>query len=287
MNSRNKLAEMPIRPLLYTMAVPLMLSLLVQSLYNIVDSIFVARLSETALTAASLVYSIQFLMIAVGVGTAVGLNALLSRKIGEHKPEEACRAATTGLFLMLLTSLSFSIIGIFLSDTIATNMAADSELQELCKQYLSINLVYCWGIFLQTYAQRLLQAVGDTVLSMLSLIIGAVLNIILDVSATAVAFFGIYYKLQNFLMMPINGLGQAATCTTDMEGFTSYRSKHCLVRNCHILVFSRTAAATIFCKFRNAATRHSGTKDYLHFLCDVCHYNPLRIFFFRTWKWYH
>ena len=180
MNSRNKLAEMPIRPLLYTMAVPLMLSLLVQSLYNIVDSIFVARLSETALTAASLVYSIQFLMIAVGVGTAVGLNALLSRKIGEHKPEEACRAATTGLFLMIFTSLIFSMIGIFLSDTIATKLAADSELQELCKQYLSINLVYCWGIFLQTYAQRLLQAVGDTVLSMLSLIIGAVLNIILD-----------------------------------------------------------------------------------------------------------
>ena len=298
MNSRNKLAEMPIRPLLYTMAVPLMLSLLVQSLYNIVDSIFVARLSETALTAASLVYSIQFLMIAVGVGTAVGLNALLSRKIGEHKPEEACRAATTGLFLMIFTSLIFSMIGIFLSDTIATKLAANSELQELCKQYLSINLVYCRGIFLQTYAQRLLQAVGDTVLSMLSLIIGAVLNIILDpimifgllgcpamgvrgaaiatvigqiagaiaallfnrfrnpiihvrlknyhfmwqdvadiyrvglptiimqaigsimtfvvnrilldVSATAVAFFGIYYKLQNFLMMPINGLGQAA-----------------------------------------------------------------------------
>ena len=298
MNSRNKLAEMPIRPLLYTMAVPLMLSLLVQSLYNIVDSIFVARLSETALTAASLVYSVQFLMIAVGVGTAVGLNALLSRKIGEHKAEEACQAATTGLFLMLLTSLIFSVAGIFLSDTIAEKMAAAPELQNLCKQYLSINLVYCWGIFLQTYGQRLLQAVGDTVLSMFSLIIGAILNIILDpimifgllgcpamgirgaaiatvigqiagaiaallfnrfrnpvihvrlknyhfswqdvadiyrvglptiimqaigsimtfavnsillpVSATAVAFFGIYYKLQNFLMMPINGLGQAA-----------------------------------------------------------------------------
>lgn len=99
--------------------------LLVQSLYNIVDSIFVARLSETALTAASLVYSVQFLMIAVGVGTAVGLNALLSRKIGEHKSEEACQAATTGLFLMLLTSFIFSAIGIFLSDTIATKMAAD------------------------------------------------------------------------------------------------------------------------------------------------------------------
>ena len=91
MNKKNKLADMPIQHLLYSMAVPLMLSLLVQSLYNIVDSMFVAKLSETALTAASLVYSIQFLMIAVGVGTAVGLNALLSRKIGQHKAEEACQ----------------------------------------------------------------------------------------------------------------------------------------------------------------------------------------------------
>lgn len=298
MNTKNKLAEMPIRPLLYTMSVPLMLSLLVQSLYNIVDSIFVAKLSETALTAASLVYSVQFLMIAVGVGTAVGLNALLSRKIGQHKSEEACQAATTGLFLMLITALVFSLAGIFFSDSIAAKMTSDPELRELCQQYLSINLVYCWGICLQTYGQRLLQAVGDTVLSMISLIIGAILNIILDpimifgllgcpamgirgaaiatvigqmvgavaallfnrfknpvihvrlknyhfswqdvadiyrvglptiimqaigsvmtfavnsillhVSATAVAFFGIYYKLQNFLMMPINGLGQAA-----------------------------------------------------------------------------
>lgn len=115
MNTKNKLADMPIRSLLYTMAVSLMLSLLVQSLYNIVDSMFVARLSETTLTATSLVYSIQFLMIAVGVGTAVGLNALLSRKIGQHKPEEACQTATTGLFLMLITSLIFSIAGIFFS----------------------------------------------------------------------------------------------------------------------------------------------------------------------------
>lgn len=174
MNTQNKLADMPIQPLLYTMAVSLMLSLLVQSLYNIVDSMFVAKLSETALTAASLVYSIQFLMIAVGVGTAVGLNALLSRKIGQHKPEEACQAATTGLFLMLITSLIFSITGIFFSDTIASRLTSEPQLQELCRQYLSINLVYCWGIFLQTYGQRLLQAVGDTILSMISLIIGAV-----------------------------------------------------------------------------------------------------------------
>ena len=298
MNTKNKLAEMPVRPLLYTMGVPLMLSLLVQSLYNIVDSIFVAKLSEAALTAASLVYSVQFLMIAVGVGTGVGINSLLSRKIGEGKTEEACRAASTGLLLTIATSLVFSAAGIFFSDAIADRLTPDSDLRELCRQYLSVNLIYCHGIFLQTYGQRLLQAVGDTVLSMISLIIGAVLNIILDpimifgllgcpamgirgaaiatvigqmagaaaallfnrfknpvihvcfrnyrfavrdaadiyrvglptiimqamgsvmtfavnnillrVSATAVAFFGIYYKLQNFLMMPVNGLGQAA-----------------------------------------------------------------------------
>ena len=180
MNPKNKLAEMPIRPLLYTMAVPLMLSLLIQSLYNIVDSIFVARLSETALTAASLVYAIQFLMIAIGVGTAVGLNALLSRKLGQKKPEEACRAATTGLFLMLGTSLVFTLVGLLFSNRIATALTNDPELQQLCREYLSVNLVFCWGIFLQTYGQRLLQAVGDTVLSMVSLIIGAVVNIILD-----------------------------------------------------------------------------------------------------------
>lgn len=134
MNTKNKLADMPIQPLLYTMAVPLMLSLIVQSLYNIVDSMFVAKLSETALTAASLVYSIQFLMIAVGVGTAVGLNALLSRKIGQHKAEEACQAATTGLLLMLITSLIFSVAGIFCSGTIASRLTSEPQLQELCRQ---------------------------------------------------------------------------------------------------------------------------------------------------------
>lgn len=180
MDPKNKLGAMPVRPLLYTMAVPLMLSLLIQSLYNIVDSIFVARLSETALTAASLVYAIQFLMIAIAVGTAVGLNALLSRKLGQKKPEEACRAATTGLFLMLGTALVFTLVGLLFSDQIVGALTHDPELGELCREYLSVNLVFCWGIFLQTYGQRLLQAVGDTVLSMISLIIGTVVNIILD-----------------------------------------------------------------------------------------------------------
>lgn len=106
------------------------------------DSIFVAQLSETALTAASLVYAIQFLMIAIGVGTAVGLNALRSRKLGQKKPEEACRAATTGLFLMLGTSLVFTLVGLLFSNQIAAALTNDPELQQLCREYLSVNLVF-------------------------------------------------------------------------------------------------------------------------------------------------
>lgn len=108
------------------------------------DSIFVAQLSETALTAASLVYAIQFLMIAIGVGTTVGLNALLSRKLGQKKPEEACRAATTGLFLMLGTSLVFTLVGLLFSNQIAAALTNDPELQQLCREYLSVNLVFCF-----------------------------------------------------------------------------------------------------------------------------------------------
>ena len=230
MSKKNKLADMPIQSLLYTMAIPLMMSLLIQSLYNIVDSIFVAKLSENALTAASLVYSIQFLMIAVGVGTAVGLNAVLSRKIGENKTDEACQVATTGLFLMLITAFLFSFTGIFLSDTIATKMTAEPELQELCKQYLSINLVYCFGIFLQTYGQRLLQAVGDTVLSMLSLIIGAILNIILD----PIMIFGLF----GFPTMGIKGAA-IATVIGQMAGAIA------------ALLFNRFKNTLIHIKFKN------------------------------------
>ncbi|MCD7727021.1 MAG: MATE family efflux transporter [Ruminococcus sp.] len=294
----NKMAVMPMNKLLLTMSVPLMLSLLVQSLYNIVDSIFVSRYSEQALTATSLVYSVQFLMIAFGVGTNVGLNSLLARYVGAKKNDDACRVATTGLFINLATALIFSLVGVFFSDSIASLMTDNSELRELCTQYMQVCVIICYGTFLQTYGQRMLQAVGDTVLSMISLISGAVVNIILDpimifgllgcprmgikgaaiatvigqcvgavvalvlnklknpivhvrfkgyrfkasdvaaiykvgiptiitqaissvmtfavnavlmsVSETAVAFFGVYYKLQNFLMMPMNGLGQAA-----------------------------------------------------------------------------
>ena len=111
MNPKNKLAEMPVRPLLYTMAVPLMLSLLIQSLYNIVDSIFVAKLSQDAMNAVSLAFPLQTLCIAFSGGTGVGMNALLSRSLGEKNQAGADRAANVGLFLTLCNFALFALIG--------------------------------------------------------------------------------------------------------------------------------------------------------------------------------
>ncbi len=280
------------------MSLPLMFSLLVQSLYNIVDSIVVARLSENALTATLLAYPVQILMVAVAVGSGVGVNLLLSRTFGAKKYEEAGKIATTGLILAAASSVVFLLLGIFCAKTFVSLFTSDPEISVYCEQYLSICMIFCTGTFIETMCQRFLQAVGSTVLSMVSLVAGAVTNIILDpimifgllgfpalgirgaaiatvigqwvgavtaflihmkknpeikvtfrgyrfqgriageiykvglptavtqalgsimvsafngilmpFSSTAVAFFGVYYKLQNFLFMPMNGLGQAA-----------------------------------------------------------------------------
>lgn len=147
---QNKMGVMPMGKLLMQMSVPLMMSLLIQSLYNIVDSMFVAGYSEEALTATTLVYPVQFLMIAVGVGTAVGMNALLSRRIGQKWTEEACQAAGTGLIIVLAESLVFCLLGVFAKQQIAAMLTDDPDLMRACLSYLSINLVWCWGLFLQT-----------------------------------------------------------------------------------------------------------------------------------------
>ena len=298
MENQNIMAVMPMKKLLFTMSLPLMLSLVIQSLYNIVDGIYVSRISENSLTATSLAYPVQFMMIAISVGTAVGLNALMSRYIGSGNPHKACVIATTGMILCLLEAMLFSLIGLLFSEQLASFFSNDPEIAALTQQYMKICVCFCFGIFLETLAQRMLTSVGLTTLSMISLIVGSVTNIILDpififgyfslpamgikgaaiatvigqwvgavvalllnkfynpaihiifkeyafrfedvisiykigmptmimqaigsfmvgavnsvlivYSATAVAFFGAYYKLQNFVMMPMNGLGQAA-----------------------------------------------------------------------------
>ena len=311
------MGTMPVPKLVITMALPLMLSLLVQSLYNIVDGIFVGRISEEAFAATSLAYPVQLLMVAVSVGTGVGVNAVVSRMVGAKRYEDANRTATTGLILSVISFLVFMIFGgFFLKYYIELCSGSESSLV-MCQQYFRICTLFSLGIFLETLGQRLLQAVGNTFLSMISLVAGALTNIILDpilifachmgiagaaiatvigqwvgaavalglnaatnhevrltfkgfrmfratawsiykvglptiltqamgaimlfsmnailgvllpgltaagtaASAPAIAFFGAYNKLQNFLYMPMHGLGQA---TIPIVGF-NYGAKN-------------------------------------------------------------
>lgn len=177
---QNKMAVMPMGKLVFSMSLPLMISLLVQSLYNIVDGIFVARISEDALTATSLAYPIQLLMIAVSVGTGVGVNALIARKLGAKQHDEANQVATTGLVLSVICAVIFLLLGVTCSGFFAHAFTSDLVTAELCADYLGICMIFSVGIFIETLAQRLLQATGNTLLSMISLIVGAVTNIILD-----------------------------------------------------------------------------------------------------------
>lgn len=295
MRRTNKMGVMPVPKLLLNMAFPLMLSLVVQSLYNIVDSIYVAQIGENALAATSLAYPVQILMIALAVGTGVGINALISRLLGAGQREQVGKAAATGVVLAVLSSFVFLLAGLAAAEHIARGMTGNETIAGLCATYLRVCMVFCTGTFLETMFQRFLQASGRTMLSMISLIVGAVTNIILDpimifgylgcpamgirgaaiatvigqwtgaltavllnrfcnpdvdvsfrrfrlegktvasiyrvgfptilmqamgsvmnfginrllADATAIAFFGAYYKLQNFMFMPMNGLGQA------------------------------------------------------------------------------
>lgn len=288
----NKLGTMKMSKLVLQMSLPLMTSLLIQSLYNIVDSIFVAKLSKDALTAASLAFPMQLMMIATGVGTAVGVNALLSKSIGAKENERTNNIAISGIILSLLSSLIFTFIGLFFSKLFISLFSKDVNIYGMAYKYLSICLIFCQGSLVATMFQRFLQSEGNSFYSMVSLMSGAIVNIILDpimifsmnmgitgaavatvigqyvaaisgiilnykfnkvvqpnlktyhfdksiilgiykvglptivtqaigsimvsgvnallitYSASAVAFFGVYYKLQSFLFMPMNGLGQ-------------------------------------------------------------------------------
>ena len=177
----NKMGVQPIGRLLASMAIPMMLSMLVQALYNVVDSVFVSRISENALNAVSLAFPLQNLMIAVGAGTAVGINALLSRSLGEKKQEMADRAAGTGIFLSLCNAVSFALIGIFLSRAFFMSQAKSvPEIVEMGTAYTRICLGLSVGLFCQFCFERLLQSTGRTVLAMATQMIGAVINIVLD-----------------------------------------------------------------------------------------------------------
>ncbi len=178
----NKMGVMPVGKLVFNMSLPMMISMLVQALYNIVDSIFVARLSENALTAVSLAFPLQTLIIAVCAGTGVGMNALLSRSLGEKNTERASKTATNAGFLYLLSYLVFLILGLTIVKPFYASQIgdADREIMSMGIEYLTIVMAFSFGSFAQIYFERLLTSTGRTVFSMISQLTGAVVNIILD-----------------------------------------------------------------------------------------------------------
>ncbi|HIS46293.1 MAG TPA: MATE family efflux transporter [Candidatus Scybalocola faecigallinarum] len=176
----NKMGVMPVNRLLLTMSVPIMISMLVQALYNIVDSMFVAMLNENALTAVSLAFPAQNLMIAVSTGTGVGINALLSKSLGEKNYEKANKTAVNALFLALCSYIVFAVAGIFFSRSFFLVQTDVPEIVEGGTTYLMICTVFSFGLFFQIICERLLQATGRTIYTMISQGIGAIINIIFD-----------------------------------------------------------------------------------------------------------
>ena len=176
----NKMGTMPIGKLLANMAGPVMISMLFQALYNIVDSVFVAKLSQDAMNAVSLAFPLQTLCIAFAVGTGVGMNALLARSLGEKNQQAVNHAAGTGLFLTLCTAAVFMLLGLTLAEPFFRMQTANEQIIAYGRDYVMICIGISAGIFLQIYGERLLQATGRTNLSMISQIAGAVCNIVLD-----------------------------------------------------------------------------------------------------------
>lgn len=187
-SNENKMGTMPVNKLLVSMSLPMIASMLVQALYNVVDSVFVAQISENALTAVSLAFPIQSLMIAVSSGTCVGINALLSRSLGEKRQIEANLSAVNGVFLAFVSYLVFALMGIFGSHLFFASQTENREIVEFGTQYLTICLIFSFGIFMEMTIERIMQSTGRTIYSMVTQGTGAIINIILD----PIMIFGLF-----------------------------------------------------------------------------------------------
>lgn len=184
----NKMGTMPVPRLLLTMSLPMIVSMLVQALYNVVDSVFVSQINENALTAVSLAFPVQNLIIAVATGTGVGVNALLSRSLGEKNYRQADKAANNSIILALLSYLIFALIGIFGSRVFFASQTADPQIREYGYQYMSIICIFSFGTFMQINMERLLQSTGRTFYTMITQGTGAIINIIFD----PIMIFGLF-----------------------------------------------------------------------------------------------
>lgn len=176
----NKMGTLPIKRLIVSMSLPMMISMLVQAMYNIVDSIFVSHLSEDALTAVTLAFPLQMMIISVGSGTGVGINALLSKALGEKKQKKANKAANNGLLLTFISFIIFVAVGIFIAEPFIRSQTDSANIADMGAVYLYTCCTLSIGVFFQMTFERLLQSTGRTHLSMISQITGAVINIIFD-----------------------------------------------------------------------------------------------------------
>ena len=179
-HQENKMGTMPVNRLLVTMSLPMIISMLVQALYNVVDSVFVSQINENALTAVSMAFPVQNLMIAVATGTGVGVNALLSRSLGERNFRMANKAANNSAFLAVMSYLVFLIFGLVGVETFYRLQTDIPEIIAYGKDYTVIICIFSFGIFLQIAFERLLQATGRTIYTMFSQTAGAVIDIVLD-----------------------------------------------------------------------------------------------------------
>lgn len=179
-HQENKMGYMPVKKLLLTMSIPMILSMLVQACYNIVDSIFVAQLSENALTAVSMAFPIQNLMISVAVGVGVGINALMSRSLGEKRFDYANKVAMQGLFLNLVGYVLFVVIGILASNLYMRTQTDIPDIIEMGDVYVRICCLLSFGVFIQITFERCLLSTGKTLYAMYTQGFGAIINIILD-----------------------------------------------------------------------------------------------------------
>lgn len=210
MQSRDRsavLGSMPMTRLVPKVSIPIMFSMMIQALYNVVDSIFVSRFDPNGLTAVSLAAPFQMLMIALSTGMGTGINSLLSRRLGERNPQGARRAAWNGLVIEVCGSVLFILVGLLLSGVIMRSVVSDSlanagSILNMGTVYLRIVTMLSTGLFLAIYFERMLQATGNSMLSMVTQLCGALTNIVLD----PVMIFGL-------LGFPRMGVAGAAVAT--------------------------------------------------------------------------
>ena len=263
-HSASRMGTAPMGPLLFSLAIPMMVSMLFQALYNVVDSIFVSYINEAALSAVSLAFPIQNLMIAFAVGTGVGVNAYVSKSLGEGNRAEADRAAANGLFLALCTFVVFFLFGLFGVQAFMNSQTTDPLIRQYGNDYLAVCCLFSLGCMIQCMVEKLLSATGRSNYAMITQLVGALTNIVMD----PILIFGLF----GFPRMEAAGAAAATVAGQFLGAFTGlylnlrhnhdirfrlqdFRPQACTVRRIYQVGISSIAMTSVgsvmtFCMFR-------------------------------------